>query len=352
MSETGRRIKQGHSFDSDFQFWKRANLGRPPRTALIIFARSNGNFTVWDPARNYYRRSPEDPESESPRMYNFGHNQVWTGIEDPLSKRWLCNGLIRDWVLWQKEQNPNFETLCKVLRSLSPSDQETLEPGTPKKILVDDDQLYPTLKTPQGDVPIVLASEAIRRISALAYLLVWTWTNHAVAAERRKWNPTQRIVILFDELEAHLHPRWQRRIIPALMEAVSDISLRAKVQLIGVTHAPLLVSSLENLFNQDKDKLFVIESVDKCVQTKNINFIKKGDANAWFTSNSFSLPSTLPFEAEQAVFEAKKWLDDPNRDVNKYKEIGVGLANTLAEAHPFWSIWKFQLESLGLEIER
>ena len=100
--------------------------------------------------------------------------------------------------------------------------------------------------TPYGqEVPLVLASAGIRRIVALAYLLVWTWQEHLRACEIREMKPAREIVFLLDEIEAHLHPQWQRRIVKALlnvMEALTGTST-VSIQMIATTHSPLVLAS-------------------------------------------------------------------------------------------------------------
>ncbi|WP_432983970.1 AAA family ATPase [Dactylosporangium sp. CA-233914] len=46
-------------------------------------------------------------------------------------------------------------------------------------------------------------------------------------------------LVIIDELDAHLHPEWQRLIVPRLREALPNL------QVIATTHSPLVVGSLE-----------------------------------------------------------------------------------------------------------
>ena len=54
-----------------------------------------------------------------------------------------------------------------------------------------------------------------------------------------------RGVVMVDEVDLHIHPAWQRTIIPILSRTLSNI------QFIFTTHSPLLVSTLErsNIYN-------------------------------------------------------------------------------------------------------
>ena len=46
-------------------------------------------------------------------------------------------------------------------------------------------------------------------------------------------------VVLIDEIELHLHPSWQRKILPALIKTFPNI------QFITATHSPQVLSSVE-----------------------------------------------------------------------------------------------------------
>jgi energy-coupling factor transporter ATP-binding protein EcfA2 len=47
-------------------------------------------------------------------------------------------------------------------------------------------------------------------------------------------------VLLLDEVDAHLHPLWQRRLLPAMREALPD------VQILVTSHSPFVISSCPN----------------------------------------------------------------------------------------------------------
>ena len=59
--------------------------------------------------------------------------------------------------------------------------------------------------------------------------------------ELNRWSPKlggkKPGILLIDEIDAHLHPRWQRQILPALREALPD------VQIIVASHSPFVISS-------------------------------------------------------------------------------------------------------------
>ena len=58
-------------------------------------------------------------------------------------------------------------------------------------------------------------------------------------------------ILIVDEIDAHLHPSWQRRIIPALTEHFPNL------QIFCSTHSPLMLAGLKagqvQLLNRDDD---------------------------------------------------------------------------------------------------
>jgi hypothetical protein len=218
---------------------------------------SDGSFAVWDPHRNYWRTTAGGDAQDRPAAYVFGPGEVWDGLAKDSGNAWLCNGLIRDWASWQKEKGAAFSYLKEVLTVLSPSPEEKLEPGPLTRISLDDVRDIPTIKMPyHQDVPVLHASAGIRRIIALAYFLVWAWEEHNQAAKQLGVPATKQITFLIDEIEAHLHPSWQRSIVPALLSVIKKLAQDAEVQLITATHSPLIMASLEPLFDSRTDAWF------------------------------------------------------------------------------------------------
>lgn len=140
--------------------------------------------------------------------------------------------------------------LEKVLRVLSPP-SELLRPGPPRRLFLGEGRDRPTLLIGGHEVPVALASAGIRRALGLAYFLVWAWHEHKIAAQLLKKRPESRFVILFDEPETHLHPRWQRQIVPSVLAALKELrGSSGDAQVLVATHAPLVLASLEPMFDE------------------------------------------------------------------------------------------------------
>ena len=74
-------------FERDTESWPNQR-GRPPIPGLVIYAQVDGGFSVWDPARNYWKGE----NRERPDAYHFQPDEVWGGLpkDKPIK---LCNGL-------------------------------------------------------------------------------------------------------------------------------------------------------------------------------------------------------------------------------------------------------------------
>lgn len=316
--------------------------GRPPIPGVVIYAGVDGSFSAWDPARNYWQDKEPD-SADKLKAFNFTPEQVWRGLEGPGKIR-HCNGLIHDWVLWQKGNDPAFTDLVTVLEVLSPSPNELLTPGKPVRIGEDvTDQ--PSLHMPYGqDVALIHASAGMRRIAALAYLLVWTWREHQMACERTGRKQAKEIIFLIDEIECHLHPQWQRRIVPALLRVMNAFTGRKNpVQLIVATHSPLVLASVEPEFDEKNDAVFNIKLTDQQAQIVFEPWSKQGDVVNWLVSDAFGLHQARSLEAEYAIEAAEAWMrnerDALPKNFSTQALIHKELQRVLPGHDEFWPRW-------------
>ena len=87
--------------------------------------------------------------------------------------------------------------------------------------------------------------------------LLWVWhlalnmaTFSGQFGSSKDWQ-SKPAILLIDEIENHLHPTWQRRVIPALLEHFPGL------QIFATTHSPFVVAGLKagqvHLLNRDAD---------------------------------------------------------------------------------------------------
>lgn len=334
--------KNGDLIQSQFRFdtqtWPVTDATRP-KSGIVVYARVDGGFSVWDPARNY----SQDNGIKRPTAYHFDSSQVFDGLD--LGGMTVCEGLERDWVGWQRARAPEFEWLRSALISLSAPD-EPIEPGEPVRVFVGEGRDRPTIRANGRDVPIVLASAGVRRVLALAYLLVWAWREHKLEVElQRLGAPERRLVLLIDEPETHLHPRWQRSILPSSLRAADELrSEGAETQVIAATHSPLVLASLEPVFDASTDAWFDLDRVQKdgpsAIELSRRTFVRRGGVSRWLTSEAFDLGSEYGIEAERAITEARALLRQQEKAATvDVENADLALRRVLGDTDPFWVRW-------------
>ena len=78
---------------------------------------------------------------------------------------------------------------------------------------------------------------------------LWWWICWLALKMRGRFR--QPAILLIDEIENHLHPTWQRRVIPALLEHFPGL------QIFATTHSPFIVAGLKagqvHLLNRDEN---------------------------------------------------------------------------------------------------
>lgn len=354
QTQQSKRYESKYSYQD--QGWP-GKKARPYIPGLVIYARADGGFSVWDPARNYWKSKGGVDVQDRLRGYVFSPRNLWTGLDARIDDRTtrVCRGLLDDWSGWIKEKGLNADLMVKVLSTLT-VDREPVEIGPLLRLSIDDAQDIPSIKTPYSDaVPIVHASSGVRRIAGLAYMMAWSWTEHLRAAELLNVGHAKRIVLLFDEIEAHLHPKWQRAIVPACLKAANTLTgdNATEIQIIAATHSPLVLASVEPHFEEERDRLFHLDlDMDEgTVHLKPLPWAKQGDALNWLVSESFGLRQARSEEAEQVIEAAEAFMrrrrNDLPEDLQEENTIHQELLHVLAEHDPFWPRWIVSKEHRG-----
>ena len=333
----GKELVGQSTFDWLHHTWRKLE-NRPLVSALSIFTRADGSFAISDETRGQLQVG-------GPRSLSlFTGQEVWEG------KAGEIEGLVRDWVSWQQASDKSaFRMLARVLERLSPEDTGPLIPGEPIRIPGDPRNL-PTVRQIYGDVPVLFASAGIQRILLLTYLIIWSWQEHLLASEQAGVSPQRKMVIVVDELEAHLHPKWQRLVLPGLMSIGKLLSTDLKIQVIAATHSPMVLASVEDEFSDESDVLANLLLVGESVKLERIDFYKYGDMSAWLTSPVFGLPHARSRAAERVIEDAKALQLSDEPDLDAVKEATARLKRTLSPDDQFWSRWIFFARRLGDEV--
>ena len=282
------------------------------------------------------------------------YNGAW--IEERGTTVHLCNGLIRDWVNWAAARNRDHIRMMKVLNALA-ADAFTgpIEVGEPTRVSLSDSRDIPTIVTGYaGPVPIH-ASAGVRRIASIAYMLALTWREHRLAAKRLGRDTCKGIILLVDEIESHLHPRWQRMILHSLQAAVGATA-ELTMQVVVTTHSPLVMSAAERFFDKDRDRWFdlVLNGVSdssgqsQLVELRTPHFERLGTVGHWLASeDAFGLPTDRGnTEAERLVLQAREMLVGAEPELKDVEAMSHALAGELEVHDPFLARWGYFVERL------
>ena len=112
----------------------------------------------------------------------------------------------------------------------------------------DEDGLFPQFETRDGLVPLNVLSQGTQSlVQWLARLLIDMAEHYDYPEDLEQRSG----VLIIDEIDAHLHPSWQRRIIPALTKHFPNL------QIFCSTHSPLMLAGLKagqvQLLDRDED---------------------------------------------------------------------------------------------------
>ena len=326
--------------------------GRPLLPGLVIYAHTDGSFSFWDPARNDWRQRGDADVSPRRPAQVFTQDEVWNGayIQENGRRVPICNGLIIDWAAWISAQNDSHASMKAVIETLaSDGTGVRVEPGSLSRISIDDPRDIPTIRTGYAAAsPILHASAGIRRVVALAYMLTWAWREHRLAAEQLGEEPCDSVVLLIDEVESHLHPRWQRSILSSLAGAMRELGTPKAVQLVITTHSPLVLSSAEAWFDEERDAWFDLDlETESGVVLRREIYERRGAVGHWLTSDAFDLATDRgSIEAERVVLRARELLSGDEPSLEEVDAMGRELIKALSDSDPFLAGWGHFRESL------
>jgi hypothetical protein len=198
------------------------------------------------------------------------------------------------------------------------------------------------------DVPITYAPAGVKRMTMLAYLLAWCFSEHQRACERIQQQLSSQIIVLIDEPETHLHPRWQRTVLPSLFKAITSwnnsLDYLPAVQFLVATHSPLVMASMESVFDERKDTLWKMDFVDGGVLIEPDLWRKRGDVNRWLRSDVFDLLEATSLEAQQALRNAATLCQQEEPLLDEVRTVNQLLEKHLPDMDPFFIRWQRLME--------
>ena len=147
----------------------------------------------------------------------------------------------------------------------------------------------------------------------------------------------EEAVVLVDELDLHLHPKWQRDLVPTLSKIFPN------VQFIVTTHSPHVLQSMEDV------NLYVLrrnaESGEIEAERSNVtNF------TGWTVEEILSETMELKEGVRSVVYNEKKRAFEEAlkaKDRAQAEQIYAELERLMRPGNPMRSIYRIELEELG-----
>ena len=134
-----------------------------------------------------------------------------------------------------RRQRPEMRAIVETVTSLT----SEITDGFPMKFLrvgEDRDGLFPQFRTPDGDLPLNVLSQGTQSIMHCLAHFLFGYAEYYDFPPDLEEKPG---ILIIDEIDAHLHPSWQRRIIPTLTRHFPNL------QIFCSTHSPLMLAGLK-----------------------------------------------------------------------------------------------------------
>lgn len=257
IEEGGRNIKIASSFLSDTQTQKKVKIGSIKNLPVLVYYGLNRTYQIDD--FNY----PQKTEflGEIFEGYKFAFNKKNSSFHE-----------FENWFITQE----NIENEQKI--TTKNLDLELISLKVIRKVVIEflneidtkeftnlrirrhpsESNLQFSTQTNQGELTIQKNNKEvkIKQLSSgekMILLLVCDITRRLLILNSMDENCSEgEGVVLIDEIEMHLHPKWQRRIIPALRKVFPNI------QFIATTHSPQVLSNLSDneIIVLDEDKYY------------------------------------------------------------------------------------------------
>jgi len=117
---------------------------------------------------------------------------------------------------------------------------------------------------------------------------------------------------VIDEIDAHLHPRWQRRLVTLTRKQFPN------VQMIASSHSPLLAGAMQKQELRIVARDPITGRMQAAPPRENLFGQKADDI---LTSSLFDLPTSRSPEAEASIKKYFELFEKPNRSTTEDKEL-------------------------------
>ena len=196
---------------------------------------------------------------------------------------------------------------------------------------VDEDEngLFPQFETPDGPVPLNVLSQGTQSlVQWLTRLLI----DMAEYYDYPEDIEAKSGILIIDEIDAHLHPSWQRRIIPILTDHFPNL------QIFCSTHSPLMLAGLKigqvQLLDRDENEKVTVSRNEQDIVGWSADEILRSFLDV---PNPTDLETVHNIERLQELRQLDNLTDEQTKELNRLREsvrrdlIGGPLATELEE---------------------
>jgi len=172
-------------------------------------SRKNGAGAYRSESRLGGYRQCLDPASDQERLLDWFRDQEFASLQ-------------------QKKEIPTLEACRRAIATCVPGSKHIYFDASLKQLVVGLDD---------ASLPITYLSDGYRNMLTIVADLAIRCATLNPHFESEAALQTSGIVLI-DELDLHLHPKWQRQVVTDLMKAFP------KLQFVGTTHSPFVIQSL------------------------------------------------------------------------------------------------------------
>lgn len=200
-----------------------------------------GTGCLWNVDKRLSERKEKSVVRDS--RYRAYHDSLESSSTDKILRRWVGKLSHSEYV--ERKKSAVLESVWQCLKKIVPDVSNVFWNPKEEDIVFEfrDGKILPLSNLSEGQrIVASLVTDLCIRMSLL---------NPHLNGNARELTTG---VVLIDEIDLHLHPKWQKRIVPDLVE------LFPKIQFILTTHSPFIIQSLEGvkdarIINLDDEEL-------------------------------------------------------------------------------------------------
>jgi len=180
-------------------------------------------------------------------------------------------------------------------------------------IAEDSEGLYPEFKTPDGKLPVNVLSQGTQSIIQYVGLMLIGYAKYYDFPRNLEKKPG---LVIIDEIDAHMHPSWQRRILPALSRNFPNL------QIFCSSHSPLVLAGLKagqaQLLKRDKNgKVFVTRNENDIIGWSTDEILR----NFLDITNPTDLQTDESIERLQELRRKRRLTPKQNKELENLRDI-------------------------------